>query len=470
MKPLRFIILNLLVLCTLNSCFEDLDDNPATDQDIKDFVYRAMFDWYIYKDEMPQLQTNRAESSDYDSYLNSFSSPENLFESLIYERQTIDRFSAITDDYFALEQQLNGTSYHNGMEYGLFRFSSTDTDVYGYVRYILPSTDAENKGLVRGDIFHSVNGTQLTINNYRTLLGTNSYTIALGSYDDNGTPNDVTDDFISDLNQQIQLTKVPYTENPVYDYDVFNIGGEQVGYLMYNGFTGDFNNQLNDVFGYFSSNGVQKLVLDLRYNPGGSVNSARLLGSMITGQFNGAAFSSLNYNDQKQNFNSTYNFTNSFNGTSINSLNLNKVYVIATGSSASASEMVINSLSSYIEVVHIGKNTVGKSQASSIIYDSPDYGPQNVNPTHTYALLPLIAITRNAEGLAVPNSGLVPDVEIGEKVNDLGSIGNPTEPLLAAALQVIENGGRQTALTSKGHEIIGDNHDLEPNSQIMIAD
>ena len=84
--------------------------------------------------------------------------------------------------------------------------------------------------------------------------------------------------------------------------------------------------------------------------------------------------------------------------------------------------------------------------------------------------MPLIAITRNAEGLAVPNSGLVPDVEIGEKVNDLGSIGNPMEPLLAAALQVIENGGRQAASTSKGHEIIGDNHDLEPNSQIMIAD
>ena len=73
-------------------------------------------------------------------------------------------------------------------------------------------------------------------------------------------------------------------------------------------------------------------------------------------------------------------------GNSINSVGLDKVYVIATGSSASASEMIINSLKSYIDVVQIGTETVGKSQASITLYDSPNFQRQGANPGHLYAL------------------------------------------------------------------------------------
>ena len=56
-----------------------------------------------------------------------------------------------------------------------------------------------------------------------------------------------------------------------------------IGYLMYNGFVSDYDAQLNAVFGEFKAQNIQHLILDLRYNPGGSVNTATALGSMITG-------------------------------------------------------------------------------------------------------------------------------------------------------------------------------------------
>src|SRR5690606_7311408 len=104
------------------------------------------------------------------NYLNSFSTPEALFESVIYNRQTIDRFSVIVDDYIALEQQFSGVTKSNGMDFGLYRFTEADTDVFGVVRYVLPNTDAENKGIERGFVFNEVNGTPLTTSNWRSLL------------------------------------------------------------------------------------------------------------------------------------------------------------------------------------------------------------------------------------------------------------------------------------------------------------
>ena len=145
------------------SCFEDLDDYPASTKSLNDFVWKGLNSYYLYKDDVPNLANNRFNDSEYDSFLNSFSSPEDLFESLIYQRQTIDRFSWITDNYIELQQQLNGTTYNNGMEFGLVRFSSTSSEVFGYVRYVLPNTDAKNKGLKRGDIFHAINGVSLNV-------------------------------------------------------------------------------------------------------------------------------------------------------------------------------------------------------------------------------------------------------------------------------------------------------------------
>ncbi|HLV40091.1 S41 family peptidase [Xanthomarina sp.] len=475
MKTKHLKLLSLLFLFSFITvgCFEDLDDYPASTKDLNDFVWKGLNRYYLYKDEVPNLANNRFTDSEYDSFINSFSSPEDLFESLIFHRQSIDRFSWITDNYIELQQQLNGTTYNNGMEFGLVRFSSTSSEVFGYVRYVLPNTDAKNKGLKRGDIFHAINGVSLNVTNYKQLLSPNNYTINLAVYNDNGTE-DTSDDTIEPIHQSINLTKTPYTENPVFIKEVLEVANQNVGYLMYNGFTRDFDSQLNDAFGYFKSQNIQNLVLDLRYNSGGSVNTAILLSSMITGQFTGQVFCTEQWNSEIQSQldpNALINnFKNNDNGTPLNSLSLGKVYILTSKSTASASELVINCLHPYIDVVQIGTTTTGKYQASITLFDSPDFSSNNINPIHTYAMQPLILKTLNAVGNTDYNDGLDPTFPIKENYGNLGVLGDPNETLLAIALQEIMNGGRMSLPPFSAFEIVGDSKDFTLTKNRMYID
>lgn len=467
MKNLKSSIL-LITAILFSSCFSDQDDNPISTSEINDFVWKGLNAIYLYKDNVPDLANDRfANDSDYNDFLNSFTKPEALFESLIYDRPTVDRFSWIVDDYFALEQQQQGISLSNGMEFRLSRVTPTSNAVFGYVTYVLPGTPAESNGLQRGSIFSGINGTAITVENFRTLLQPDAYTINLATFNDNGTP-EREDDSITALNDTVDLTKIVYTENPILINSVFNIAGSNVGYLMYNGYTktNAFETELRNVFANFKGNNVTDLVLDLRYNPGGSVGTATLLGSLITGQFSGEVYTKLIYNNDLQVKNTDFLFSNEGG----NSLNLNKVYILATGSSASASELTINSLRSYIDVVHIGTKTVGKSQASVKIYDSLDLTKNGVNPLHTYAMQPLIAISKNKNEQIVPSDGLTPDTEFSESISNLGVLGNEDEPLLAEALLQIENSTRTSNNNNQPEYIVGDSNDFKPLGKEMYVD
>lgn len=451
MKKIKALVL-LLTAIVLTSCFEDRDDNFVQSTSIKDFVWKGMNLTYLYKSEIPNLANDRfGSNTEYSEYLDGFASPEALFESLIYQPTVVDRFSRIWPNYFELEQRLQGVFKTNGMEFTLYAAPNSDTNLVGVVRLVLPNSDADAKGVKRGDLFGEVNGTTITRTNAGDLLNQDTYTINLGNYDDNGTT-ETTDDSIEPNGTNIALEKFQYTENPIYTSEVFQVGGENVGYLMYNGFTSGSENGLNTVFGNFKSSNVQHLVLDLRYNPGGSVATTTYLASMITGQFTGQVFEKLIYNENLQNRNTDYNFDDNFGGTAINSLGLNKIYILATGASASASEGIINGLAPYIEVIHIGENTVGKTQASSIFYDSDNFGRQGANPAHTYAIQPLIANGVNKDLESVPGTGLVPAIgfEYEERPLNLGVLGNENEPMLAIALADIENAtGKRNLIKEK---------------------
>lgn len=463
MKLKTLIFLSTLSILFSTSCFEDRDDNGVYANEINDFVWKGMNAVYLYKSFIPDLADERFSSNEeYGAYLNSFDAPEQLFESLIYDRINVDKYSGITNDYIALEQALDGARFSNGMKYGLRFYPNGSNLVYGYVRYTVSGSNAEDQGLERGDIFNKIDGELLYFNsitdNNLNLLNRDNFVLNLALYDDAGTLQDTSDDVITSTSNTVSLSTFFLQENPIYRSEIFEINGENVGYLMYNRFTSDYDTQLNTVFGDFVSNNVQHLVLDLRYNPGGSVSTATNLGSMITGQYTGQVFSKLQYNnnfeDRLFSFTSTLN-----NGTSINSLNLEKVYILSTGSSASASEMIINSLRAYLNanVIHIGTTTEGKSQASITIYDSEDFGKEGANPNHTYAMQPLVAISVNKNDGQVPSTGLIPDIELEEDVTNLGVLGDENEPLLARALSEIGGGNRFIPYT-KPVKLIGDDN------------
>lgn len=466
----------ILFCCALFtiSCSEDRDDvQIVSNLEIKNFIYSAMNIYYLYKPDVPVLANDFFnDQSDLNSYLDPFNTPEDLFEDLLSGQ---DRFSFITDDYRELEDRFAGVSKDNGLEYRLVRVAPGSNDIVGYVRYIIPNSNAATKEVKRGDAFTKVNGTSLTLTNYIDLLALDTYKLTLADITNDGTTTSIIEN-----GRSVTLTKEEgLIENPILIAKTLTIDGSKIGYLMYNAYTADFDDELNDTFAQFNADGISDLVLDLRYNGGGSVESAVDLTSMITGQFNGeiitkqqwnpeiqAAFESNDPEDLLDRFNSTIR-----TGESINSLNLSRLFVIGTGSTASASELTIIGLKPYIEIKTIGTTTVGKFQASTTLYDSENFGRQNVNPNHFYAIQPLIYTYANANGTVGPATGIVPDFEIAETPSNLGILGDPNEPLLKVAIDQIL--GRSSATKSSklenSMEVVGESKMFTPNFQRMYV-
>ncbi|MFZ9003553.1 MAG: S41 family peptidase [Robiginitalea sp.] len=426
------------------------DPDPDADVVVQNFMWQAMNLWYYWQGDVPDLADDRFTFTDeYTAFLESESDPASFFENKL--RYSEDRFSFYSDDYTELTQGLAGISRSNGMEFGLVQFSGS-TNIFGYVRYILPESDAASKDISRGEIFTGVNGTTLTVDNYQDLLFGEDATYTLNMADISGTtvtPNDKT----------VTLTKEEnFQEDPIFITEVFENwegSGRNVGYLMYNGFLNEFDEQLNDAFGFFNAGGVTDLVLDLRYNSGGSVNSSRLLSSMIYGTNTSKVYIEQQWNDKIQeaftrddpNALKDYFASSTGSGSAINTLNLTQVYVLTTRSTASASELVINGLNPYINVIKIGATTRGKNEFSLTMVDDPDrdgapfiYTPSRVNqinPENSWAIQPLVGRNANSEGFTDYTAGFLPDIELPEDLENLGVLGDSNEPLLARALQEI---------------------------------
>jgi len=479
MKINKLILLLFLSAGVFTSCSTDEDDerfpvepggeNPGEtpNLEIENYLYEAMSIYYVYEADVPELDENYFDSeADKNEWLASFDSPEDLFNNGLKVPSPKDRFSFIVDDYTVLENSQSGISTSTGMDYGLVAYG--DNGVFAYIRYVIPGSPADDAGVKRGMLFTEIDGEAMTRSNYQSLLARDGYEISIAEVNDN---------VISETGETFELNRIEITENPVLVNTTLDVDGTKVGYLMYNAFTRTFDSELNAAFGELKAEGVEELVLDLRYNGGGNVETAVDLSSMITGQFDGEIFSQQSWNDLLQSQFSEEQLVDRFNseirtGEMINSLNLNKVYIIGTSSTASASELVINGLAPYIDVVHVGGSTVGKFQAAAPLYDSPNFTRENRNPNHTYVIQPLIYESRNANNDAYSEEGLIPDIEAEEDIANLLPLGDPEEPLLAAALADIT--GNRMAIPAVSYDSrftkIGERGDNAIDYQKMYVD
>lgn len=454
MKYLK--IAPILLWVFITSCSTDdsptiprtVDPDPNAGVGVQDFMWKAMNYWYFWQAEVPNLAddkfpVNAAGSEAYTEFLLSEDNPADFFTNQL--RFGEDRFSTFNPDYRVLTQSLSGINKSNGLKFGLINPSGT-TDIFGYVRYVIAESDASTKNIGRGDLFRGVNGQLLTESNYRDLLfGDNSdtYTLNMASFEN--------DEVVLNGEDVILTKQEGLQEDPIFLDKIFEIQGKKIGYLVYQQFLDEFDEPLNEVFGRFKSAGVTDLVLDLRYNPGGSVNTTVLLGSMVHGTNTNDVFLKAKWNDKylqvlADRGSDVRRFFKSKTpaGAAINSLGLNKVYVLATRASASASELLINGLDPYMDVVHVGDATRGKNEFSVTLVDDRDndylYTPSRVNKipqNNEWALQPLTGRNENSAGFFDYTDGLNPDVPLPEDLANLGVLGDLSEPLLAKAIEQI---------------------------------
>jgi len=443
-----FIIFSLFVI----GCKKESDDDPniaklENDLEISDFIWKGLNQYYYWQESVINLADSKLDNlSEYSFYLSQNPNPENFFNSL---KHSDDEFSWLSDDYEELENYLQGIDYSDGMEFGLY-LECNDQNVFGFVRYVHKDSDADIKGVKRGYFFNKVNGSILTRDNYTDLLyNDNSLSNSFGFANLNYNSNEQCANLVSN-DISISLNKSRLVKNPIHISKTIYIDQKKIGYLMYNQFLGnvesenrDYNLELNNVFGQFKSQGINELVIDLRYNPGGRISTSINLASMITGQFNNQIFAKEKWNSKLMEYwnennpdNLINRFVSNISGVSINSLNLNKVYILTTSRTASASELLINGLDPYIDVIHIGDYTVGKNQGSITVYDYiNDQGTKN--PNHKYAMQPIVLKIGNVAGYTDFPNGLIPDYEIKESIRTAGELGNENEQLLKIAIDHI---------------------------------
>lgn len=240
---MKTILRSLLFLCvllfSLQSC-EDQDDIAApSNLQVNDFIWKGLNQFYLWQADVPNLADNRfSNQGALNSFLNGYSSPENLFQSLLNKPaskfpkgEAIDRFSWIVEDYSVLEDELQGTSKNTGIDFRLSVIKGSESDLVGFVRYVIPNSDASTKDIKRGDLFTAVNGTKLTISNYKQLLDPDSYTLNLAQY--NGG-------ILESNGKSVTLVKTSLNENPILMNKVIVSGSHKIGYLMYNGFYANY--------------------------------------------------------------------------------------------------------------------------------------------------------------------------------------------------------------------------------------
>ncbi len=432
----KAIVISLSVL--LISCLDKGEEpNLAVQNEVNEFVWGGLNSWYFWQNEVESLADNRFGSfGEKNQFLNFYTSPVQLFETL---RHPDDRFSWIVDDYVALNQSFQGISKSFGYEFSLIEFEG---QVLAYVEYVIPGSPADLSNLKRGDIISTVDGNDITSENYLTLFfSSENYTLSLA---------DIVDNEIVLLDIDLDMTAVTIVENPVLYSGIIEYNGRNVGYIVYNRFTHTFHSELNAAFGEYTSAGVDELVLDLRYNPGGAVFTSGLLASLIYSDGQSSdLFTRLAYNNKHSAFNQDFNFQESvdiLNGDfdriateNRNALDLERIYILTGRATASASELLITGLEPYMEVIQIGSVTRGKNEGSITLYDAPitDYiSRQNANPNHRWAMQPIVFRLFNAEGFGEYSDGLVPDIELVESdfFTDLKPLGDEEEVLLNAAL------------------------------------
>ncbi len=462
----------LLALVLAVGCRKDDSIPEATV--VNSFIWNGLHDYYLWTADVPNLSAETYPEGDVrNKFLNQYSDPQELFTSLLYKYEEVDKWSFLVDDSKEIDDWISGTSTTMGYDFMLARIGSSG-NVFGFVRYVYKGSPAEKAGMKRGDLFLKVNDTQLTVSNYQTLLlNTATYKLTFAT---------VANNTISASSRTVTMTAVKMQEDPINKDTIFTYNNQKIGYLVYNAFNSDYDIALNNVIKKFKDANIDQMVLDLRYNGGGSVQSAIYLASMIYSTDGTKVFDQSQYNSMlqayltkeygaaslKDYFTNTIAKTDNNPATPINTLNLKKIYVIVSDNTASASELLINGLRPYMTVKVIGINTVGKYVASMTIKDWDEDG--NVSTKHTYAMQPVVVKIANSLGVSDFVNGLTPDITAEEDILNLLPFGDPNETLLSAVLADMR-GGVITSMPLKsakmGLKKVADSHDFKPFANDM---
>jgi hypothetical protein len=315
----------------------------ATDQN--EWVYSLFQDVYLWNGDLPEVDPS------------SYGSPAELIDAL---RVGPDRWSRVAD------QAQTEALYKEGEVIGFgFRWTQTGPSEYS-ISQVYSQSPADQAGLVRGDRIIAIDGVSVVERDEQDLWAD------VWGPREVGYPVDV-DVRTGDELRSVHLVKDWHKVDIVPVAEIVATEHGPIGYVLFTSFIGDANDQLDAAFAKFVEADVRNLVIDMRYNGGGLVSVARHLVDLVLGaRFDKEVGYRVRYNDNLSDANSSARI----NKVEFSLPNLERIGFITTGSTASASELVINSIAAHVDVAVVGSASAGKPVGSN----TWDFCDQTVSP------------------------------------------------------------------------------------------
>jgi len=412
--PRLQILMGGLLFSIFISCKKEKSDREAIVPEVSVIVPNSLLndsllyytrDLYLWYNQLPQNFSQQ-----------SFSTPNTFMEAIRQYSQEPSFGSPVDHWSFAMKQaEWDGVSAGRAGDFGMniSYFQAEDNLRVTSVEKLSPAGRA---GVHRGWKILKINGSSHISYSNKDLVNNAVY---------NSTSTVFT--FLKPDNAVVDITLRAggYQENPLFLDSVYTIGSKKIGYLVFNSFLGDTTEvykRLGTVFNAFSAQLVKDLVIDLRYNGGGYVSvQEKLANYLVNASANGSVMMKQMFNDKLSKYNETTLFKKTGNFTP------DRIVFIVSSNTASASELLINSLRPYVEVKLVGpSNTHGKPVG---------FFP---HPVLDWYIFPVSFRTVNKNGDGNYFGGMIPDHKAVDEIDkDWGDL---REASLSAAIRYISGG------------------------------
>ena len=432
----RLAICGLCLLGFLTACDEEwIKPTPKPDPEnkvtlkVNEFIYEGLRSEYLWENTINWNAIDFKKEKD----------PHAFFKRLIYKD---DRWTSLTDNAEAWNQGFAGISTTYGFDLRFSYIGQTE-ELVAIVRYVYPGTPADRAGIRRGDLLLKLNGGPITVKNYADFYDKPTIVVNKGI---------LKDKTLTAEPVGVAMTAVEMYQDPILKDTVINKDGHRVGYLCYSDYTERSTAELIKVFTRFKTAGVTDVVLDLRYNGGGYVSTARALCSILAPEAAMKKKERFLFKLWNENYMSYWKskgrndeLYETFVDTLGINMNLNRLYILTGKGTASASELTLTGLTPYMDVVQIGDTTHGKFCGGIVLmpkhlwWDKAASYYQEIKNWGMYVMIYKFSNKRNDE---FPR-GFAPRYVVKEYLLELYPFGDERDPLLGKALELIT--GKQVA-------------------------
>jgi C-terminal processing protease CtpA/Prc len=464
-----YFTLSLMLMITATGCNKNDDEQNFDDsQLVNKFIVEAVSEYYLWEADTDWSRyANASTYSAYPGHDDHFT----LFDQFINRE---DRWSFLTDDIEEMQKQVSGVSTTYGYDLIFGRFENREGELFAIVLYTHHGSPADRAGVRRGDFITKINDAPITVSNASQLFYSSSMTITLGYLEDG---------YMTDYPTPVSMTSVEMLDVPVNKDTILLAGGHRIGYICYTGYSPmESEADLKRVFTGFKAEGVTDVVLDLRYNGGGYARLAQTLASILapaaavksrdvylTRQWNAAYMQLIKANNAA---NDEY-----FIDTLSVNMNLDRLFVLTTENTASASEATIIGLKPYMDVKLIGGATHGKYVGAYMLGVNDYYGNSVRNQyaaVANWGMYIMVYRYSNKSGYPTFVGGLPADFSAEEDYLNLRPFGDPSDPLLAIAIEQIAGIYPRSALSlssnPRNQPALTIYPELSPRKKMMIVE